>query len=150
MIGLSYTKDRSSAQEICSHLLACDGTFSPPLSTRTSIADYSAKLAAHAARCEAWEGTRLVGLVAVYCNAPDKETAFVTSVSIDPAFQRQGIARHLLGQAIDDAYKLGFRQLSLEVDKCARDALTLYAGLGFASAEETGMTITMSRKLEGR
>jgi ribosomal protein S18 acetylase RimI-like enzyme len=148
MADLVYKNDQSNRQDIFAHLLACDSTFSPPLSSRVSIAEYSAKLAESAERSEAWLGTRLVGLVAAYCNATDKQTAFVTNVSVDPAFQRKGIARTLLGNTIDNAQRLGFRQLLLEVDKRANGALKLYADLGFVPVREKDMKIVMSKKLE--
>ena len=131
------------------HLQACDGAFHPPLSSRVDLADYAGKLCAHATRFEAWHDDDLVGLVAVYCNAPDRGTAFVSNVSALPSFTGQGIARHLMGRAITHLHDLGFSALMLEVDPAARFAQRLYAGLGFRDVgrSATGlvtMTLTLT------
>lgn len=149
MTDLFFSQDQASAEHIRALLLACDATFFPALSTRLSIEDYAAKLAAHAVRAEAWYGPRLVGLVATYCNAPNREIAFVTNVSVDPEFQRRGIGKQLVCRTVRVADDLGFRFLALEVDRRARGAIVLYTGLGFALAQETAMTITMTKELKG-
>ncbi len=150
MTDLFFAQDQASAQHIRALLLACDAMFFPALSTRLSIEDYAVKLAVHAVRAEAWHGARLVGLIATYCNAPDKETAFITNVSVDPDFQRRGIAKHLMCRTVQAAEDQGFRLLVLEVDRRAQGAIGLYKGLGFALVKETDMTITMTKELKGR
>ena len=150
MTDLLFAQDQAGAEHIRSLLLACDATFFPALSTRISIEDYAAKLAVHAVRTEAWYGTRLVGLVATYCNAPDRETAFISNVSVDPEFRRRGIAKQLVCRVVRVAEDLGFGFLALEVDRRAQGAIGLYTGLGFALAKETDMTIAMTKELKGR
>lgn len=76
-----------------------------------------------------------VGLVAIYCNTPDGEEAFVTSVSIAPDHRRRSIARFLVEDAIRCAREIGFARIALEVDASATEALKLYARTGF---ERTG------------
>ena len=54
------------------HLAHCDAHFVPPLSGRVDIDAYAAKIADQAERFEAWAGGRSSGLVAAYCNDPDR------------------------------------------------------------------------------
>ena len=75
-------RNRASAAEIDAHLRACDDSFAPALSRRVDIDAYASKIAARAERFEAWANDRLVGLLAAYCNDPERRVAFVTSVSV--------------------------------------------------------------------
>lgn len=149
MSGPVFTTDRSSTADIAEHLAACDAAFVPPLHTRVVLADYAARLGRHATRFEAWQGNRLVGLVAVYCNAEDRGAAFVSSVSVDMALRGRGIARRLMTDAIAQAAALGFRTMVLEVDLDSGAALRLYRSLGFAVAAKRDGTATMTKTLLG-
>lgn len=129
-----FTTERSGPDSVLRHLRACDTAFYPPLSVRVDLAAYAEKLAEHALRMEAWVGGELVGLVAVYCNAPDRGTAFVSNVSVLPGYTGKGIARQLMRNAIAHVRTLNFTALSLEVDHRAVAAIRLYASLGFVAA----------------
>lgn len=133
---LNFTVDRSDRPAILWHLHCCDASFHPPLSTRVVLDDYASKLAKSSTRFEAWADGRLVGLVAVYCNAPDSGTACVSNVSVLPESTGRGIGHRLLVNAIDHAHALGFTQMSLEVDANASSALRLYEKLGFRQADQ--------------
>ncbi len=82
------------------HLLRCDASFTPPLSSRVDLAAYAEKLVARARRWEAWAEGDLVGLVAVYADASVGGTGFVSNVSVDPPRRGTGVARQLLTDAI--------------------------------------------------
>jgi ribosomal protein S18 acetylase RimI-like enzyme len=127
-----FGRDRSDAVEVLRHLKDCDAAFHPPLSLRVDLTAYAMKLATQAARFEAWQGEDLLGLVAVYCNAPDRKMAFVSNVSVRPDCAGQGIASQLMTQAIAYVRALGFAALSLEVSQDATRARRFYTGLGFA------------------
>lgn len=126
-----YCIDGAGAQDITRHLAACDASFHPRLSARVDLADYARKLAQNATRFEAWSDGRLIGLVAVYCNAADRGTAFVSNVSVDPEHRGQGIARLLMQTCIAHLRDLTFKRLSLEADPAALPAMRLYEALGF-------------------
>lgn len=143
-----YRIDQSDPAAILWHLTDCAASFHPPLAARVDLAAYAWKLTQNAVRFEAWGNGQLVGLVAVYCNAPDRGTAFVSSVSVLPHHTGQGIARHLMQMAIDHVRSLGFAEVTLKVDPCATPAVGLYAGLGFRADAEVGvdgqaMTLTL-------
>lgn len=130
-----WAVDRSGLNEVLRHLQECDASFRPPLSLRVDLAAYADKLVRQSLRFEAWDGDRLVGLVAVYCNDPGHETAFVSNVSVSPECARQGVARHLLQAAIAHVRALGYQRLRLEVDGQAIPALRLYDSLGFQTTD---------------
>jgi ribosomal protein S18 acetylase RimI-like enzyme len=138
-----YSINTVGQQEIMRHLVACDATFYPRLSDRVDLADYARKLAQNAARFEAWSDGRLIGLVAVYCNAADRGTAFVSNVSVDPGHTGQGIARLLMQTCIAHIRGLAFARLSLEVDPAALPAVRLYDALGFVP--QTGQSAASQR-----
>lgn len=126
-----YCIDGAGPQDITRHLAACDASFHPRLSARVDLADYARKLSQNATRFEAWSDRRLIGLVAVYCNAADRGTAFVSNVSVDPGHRGQGIARLLMQSCIAHVRGLTFKRLALEVDPAALPAVRLYQALGF-------------------
>ncbi len=135
-----FARNLSATTEIGRHLEACSARFVPPLDTRVAIPTYAAKLADRAERFEAWDGSRLIGLVAVYCTVESRE-AFVSNVSVEPGFARQGIGRTLLRLAIDHARRHA-DSIVLEVDQEAA-ALALYVDLGFQVERQAGATLTL-------
>jgi len=145
---IAYSVNRSNVAEVAAHLLRADAAFASALSGRIDIPAYAQKLHDHAVRFEAWLGDELVGLVASYCNKPDVGKAFVTSVSVLPRCQRQGIADKLLRQCIEHATRVGFGQLGLEVDQRSLPAIALYNKLGFKTLCRHDSRLTMSMVLE--
>lgn len=145
---IAYRVNRSSASEITAHLIGADAGFEPTLSSRVDIPAYAQKLHDSAVRFEAWLGEELVGLVASYCNQPDGGKAFVTSVSVWPESQGQGIAGRLMQQCIEHVRILGFGQMELEVDQRSLPAVALYQKLGFNTLCSSGSTLTMGMTLE--
>lgn len=125
---LRFARNLSAADEIARHLQVCSSSFVPPLHSRVAIPDYAAKLAERAERFEAWDGPRLIGLVAIY-RATETRQAFVSNVSVEPAFARQGIARRLLASAIAHV-RQDTTSIALEVHRHA-PALALYLAFGF-------------------
>jgi len=127
---LVHTMNRASAAEIAEHLRVCDDAFVPLLSERVDIDVYAGKIAAHAARFETWADT-LVGLLAVYCNDPERQTAYVTSASVHPAWHRCGIAAELVERCVAHVRERAFGAVELEVDPANTRAVRLYASAGF-------------------
>lgn len=147
---VAYCVNRSSASEITAHLLRADAGFEPTLSSRVDIPSYAQKLHDRAVRFEAWLGEQLVGLVASYCNKPDGGKAFVTSVSVWPEFQGQGIGGRLMRQCIEHVRCNEVSQIELEVDERSLSAIALYKKLGFDMLRGTGSALTMILILEGK
>ena len=76
-------------------------------------------------------GDRVVGYAGLLMIADD---GHVATVAVDPSWQGQGIARHLLLAVVRRAIELGARQLTLEVRVSNEVAQALYRAFGFAPA----------------
>lgn len=135
--------NRASVAQIRAHLAACDEGFVPRLSTRVDLDAYAAKLARNAERIEAWASGQLVGLVAVYCNDIASGCAYVTSVSVLPGLQRQGIASRILAQCLVHVRQRGFQRVQLQVDARNHSATRLYRQHGFAPLHADGTSETL-------
>ncbi len=142
--NVEYRVNQASPAEITAHLLRCDHAFHPALSTRVDIPTYARKIHDRSARFEAWQDKDLVGLVAVYDNDPEGQSAFVTSVSVLPTHQGRGIAAALMRSCIDHVRRLGLACIELEVDQRSEPAIALYRNLGFTTNRAHGTALTMS------
>ena len=98
------------------------------------LAAYADRIVRHAERFEAWSGPQLAGLVAAYCNDPQGHRAFITSVSVLPAWQGHGIASRLLRECLQFVRAAGVEAIELEVHEANVAALGLYRRHGFAGA----------------
>lgn len=145
--ALEYGMDRASEGEIAAHLRLCDADFIPPLNGRVEIGSYAHKLADKAHRFEAWANSELAALLAVYCNAPDRGVAFVTSISVLPSWQGRGLASRLLADCIAYLRGLGFAQLELEVGRDNDAAIGLYKKYGFAVQGQPSPLLKMTLDL---
>ena len=144
---IQYADNRSSPNEVLEHLKACDNTFTPPLSTRVNLNAYALKIWENAYRFEAWEADQLAGLVAAYCNAPDKRVAFITSVSVIPSCIGMGVASQLMAHCIHTLQHQSFKHLQLEVATTNLPAIKLYQKFGFSSECAPGAALLMSLTL---
>ena len=124
--------------------------FSPRLSLKVDIGDYSRKISAKAQTFEAWFGDTLVGLVAAYLNDSRARSGFITNVSVAKAFMGRGIASALLDRCLDRSRQEGMEVIGLEVSMESREAIRLYEKLGFSELERKGeivlMRLTISEK----
>ncbi len=142
-----YKRNQSAANDIAAHLAVCDTDFVPPLSHRACIEDYAAKLERFGERFEAWAGEELAGLVAAYCNQPEKLTAFVSSVSVLPCWRGAGIGGRLIESCIGHAAACGFGTIELRVAAANEAALRLYERHGFRPCCGEGGEIVLRREL---
>jgi len=134
MSSLQYRRDTATTDDVRAHLTRCDADFTPPLSARLDLSDYAAKLAERAARFEAWDGGRLVGLVAAYVTAGAPE-AFISNVSVVSELRGRGVAATLVADCIDRARGSGAATLTLEVATADRVAARFYEKLGFTDRD---------------
>jgi ribosomal protein S18 acetylase RimI-like enzyme len=101
--------------------------FIPSLTVQvSSLPEYVHKLKKYATLFEAYDGSLLVGLVAIYLNNLETKTGFITSVIVIPMYQNNGIANILMKNVIDFAKVEGFVKISLEVFKENIKAISLY------------------------
>ena len=137
MSPLQFRRDTATTDDVHAHLMRCDADFTPPLSSRLALEDYAAKLAERAARFEAWDEGRLVGLVAAYVT-PGAPEAFISNVSVVPELRGHGVAAALVADCIDRARGSGAATLTLEVATADRTAGRFYEKLGFTDRDREG------------
>lgn len=147
---VDYALGMSGVVEVAMHLQSCNGSFVPPLSSRVDIGEYAEKIASKAQRFEAWANGKMVGLVAMYCNAPDQDKAFITSVSVLPSWQGHGLASRLMGNAIDYVREAGIARIELEVDNGNAAAIAMYGRQGFETLGFRGASLIMALDMKNR
>lgn len=131
--GVSARRDLANANTLVAHFLACGGDFLEKLQARVDLDDYAHKLCAHALRFEAYAADVLIGLVAVYANDELRQCAFISNVSVLPAWRGRGVASGLLRDCIASLQRTGFVGIELEVEEDNVAARRFYAGLGFTA-----------------
>lgn len=146
--GWEHAENRADAAEIHAHLVRCDARFVPPLSGRVDLHAYAHRLHARACRFEAWSDGVLIGLVAAYLDDQDG-AAFVSNISVESAFLRQGVATALLVKAIAAANAAGRRKVRLRVGADNVAAQRLYEKLGFRASASEGGQILMQLNVPG-
>lgn len=144
---ISYSKNRSSMEEIRTHLESVSLSFIPPLNERIDIREYSRKIYLNAIRFEAWDGESLIGLVACYANDFVNKIAYVTNVSVNSKMRGQGVAHHLLANMLNDADLHSFDYICLEVNRSNAIAISLYGAFGFEQNEIRNQNVIMRLKL---
>jgi ribosomal protein S18 acetylase RimI-like enzyme len=140
--SLDFKVNASTEQEIRAHLSGCDRGFSPPLSERVELGEYSRKLRLNAVTFEAWSGKSLVGMLAAYFDARER-SCFITNTSVSPEFSRRGIAAKLLAACLERARSEQVETVSLEVSQDSHPAIGLYAKFGFEVVGHRGDFLKM-------
>lgn len=134
MLNINYSINNTTYLQIYEHLKLCDKTFIPILSKRVSIEKYSKKIFDCAIRFEAFSGTKLIGLMAVYKHSSLCEL-FITNVSIDIDYVRKNVATDLLVKLIAYCVKNNFKVLRLEVNVNNKNAISFYIKHNFIHVE---------------
>ena len=116
------------------YLKATDEIFVPPISQCVDLNHYSEKIAANAYVIWAVQKQMTIGMCAFYANCPPN--AFLTSLSVVPAFQGHGIAKKLLHHLKLWCSKNAYPYLSLEVYKANAVATMLYNQSGFQIVQD--------------
>jgi ribosomal protein S18 acetylase RimI-like enzyme len=140
--SLDFKVNACTEEDIRSHLSGCDRRFSPPLSDRVDIGEYSRKLRLSAVTFEAWNGESLVGMVAAYIDTRAR-SCFITNTSVLAEFSRRGIAAKLLAACLERARAEKVETASLEVSKDSHPAIRLYTKFGFQVVGHRGDFLTM-------
>lgn len=143
---LQILHDHASAIEIARHFQSCEQDFLSTLSRKVDVNDYSQKLATKAVCYEIWFERVLVGLLAVYCNYGNE--AFISNLSILPAWQAQGLASKMMHNCLHDISAKGFKKLSLEVSKSNYKAIHFYHKFGFVIVHSDECAYRMQLRLD--
>ena len=140
--SLDFKLNASTEDDIRSHLSGCDRQFSPPLSDRVDIGEYSRKLRLNAVTFEVWSGKSLVGMLAAYFDARER-SCFISNTSVSAEFSRRGVAARLLAACLERARTERVEKVSLEVSQDSHPAISLYAKFGFEVVGHRGDFLKM-------
>jgi ribosomal protein S18 acetylase RimI-like enzyme len=141
--SVEFGLNRASEREIADLLRSCDADFIPPLSQRVQIDAYARKIIRHAERFEAWVDGKLIGLVAAYCNDPERRLAHITSVSVGREWTGRGIAGELMSRCMEHVRAAGMKEVTLEVAPENAGAVRLYQRCGFVTGPGRAPFVTM-------
>ncbi len=141
--AFNLTVKQATARDIRDHLLKCDNSFVPPLSSRVDLADYSLKLAKKAVTFEAFAGGELIGLVAAYFTKENQNEAYITNVSVISSYEGTGLPNKLMDLCMEYAKEQKFASIVLEVSVSNRRAIRFYEKLGFKAEPENNGQYSM-------
>ncbi|MBD3271812.1 MAG: GNAT family N-acetyltransferase, partial [Elusimicrobia bacterium] len=140
--------NQSTRDQFLKHLSRCD--FTPPLNTYVNVSEYVKKIAKHAKIFEAWnENKELIGVIAIYIDTTGKRLAFITNISCVREYQRRGIMTVLLQKCIKNIYKMGIKEIMLEVYACNKKALNFYKKHNFREVKNINDRVTMKIEITG-
>lgn len=103
----------------------------PLLGTQTA-GGYADKILANAEIASIVRSGKLLGFLAIYCNQPERDAAYITMLCVDGKTVRQGIGEALLVRGLAIARAHGYGRVRLHVHSANKAALALYRKLGFA------------------
>jgi ribosomal protein S18 acetylase RimI-like enzyme len=129
--NLIYKIGTGTENDIYLHLTECSNDFTPPLAKKVNIIDYSKKIKENAITFEAWEGGKLIGLIAIYFNDKENGSAYITSVSTMNSFRGLGVATELLNRCVAYAKQKNYKEVKLEVNKHNIPAISFYKKFNF-------------------
>jgi ribosomal protein S18 acetylase RimI-like enzyme len=139
---IKYKIKKSTETDIRLHLEECNKNFTPPLSDRINITEYSKKLFDKSITFEAWKNNKLTGLIGAYFNQTN-QSAFITNVSVLKEFMGLGIASELLGQCIEYASQNNINEIQLEVNQNNNHAIDFYKKFNFIKENIKGEELIM-------
>lgn len=117
-----------------------------PMSQRGNYADIIFKISAAADMLLAYN-QNMLGFIAFYANDLKTKRAFVSSITIDTQFRRQGIGKRLFEGAIKVASVKGMEEICLEVDSGNLSAYDFYRTMGLSVIQSSEKSFIMGRKL---
>ena len=144
---ISYKTKKASAKIISLHLLDCENSFIPVLSSRVNITDYAQKIYDNAITFEAWDKNELIGLIATYLTQPESGVAYITNVSVLNKYKGKGIASKLLFNCISHAVKTNYKEIKLEVNCENTPAITFYNKHNFLHTETKENSLFLTYQL---
>jgi ribosomal protein S18 acetylase RimI-like enzyme len=136
-------------EQLKDHLIICSDSFIPSLDSYVNIDDYSKKIFEQATLFCTFDDNKLVGLVAVYDN-PIEKFGWITNVSVDPNYSKQGIATKLLDQCYQFFKEKNYLNIFLEVFVDNEKAIKLYNKQGFTKYKIKEKKMTLKQELNQR
>ncbi|NEZ03434.1 GNAT family N-acetyltransferase [Wenzhouxiangella sp. XN201] len=142
MKGLVIVQDQS-AERILRFLSALDHDFTPPLSSRVNLDEYSRKLSRYAKNLFASTGNADVGHAAFYSNDIQERFAFISSIAVTEQYRGTSLASDLLDAVILECKLDGMQSICLEVAPCNAKAISFYQSFGFKRIKYNSMKLKL-------
>jgi 2-polyprenyl-3-methyl-5-hydroxy-6-metoxy-1,4-benzoquinol methylase len=137
-----YKVNNSSLENITDHLKKCSNLFTPSLGDYVDIEMYSKKLHNKGVRFECYHNSNLIGLLVLYTN-PKNKTSFITNVSVEYNYQKNGIAKELLYNCKEYVISQNYCEITLEVFKNNLNAIKFYKRNKFKINDQTENKLIM-------
>lgn len=102
---------------------------------RVDLVEFSEKISTNAVHFEVRDQDELVGFMAAYYNDEESKVAYITTISISPKYQGQGLGKKLLVEGIEYARQKRFLFVRLQVRKANSLALKFYESFDFQKVE---------------
>ncbi len=133
----------SSFKDIVAHLVRCNNSFKPELSTYVDIPEYSKKLSEYSERYEVWDNDKLIALLAFYHK---ESTIYISNLSVEKDYQGAGIASTLLNTLKNTLLNDEMDSIELEVYKENIIAKAFYERHGFEVVSSLNNKLTLILK----
>lgn len=136
-------------ENIYQHLIKCSSTFTPSLNSYVDIPTYTEKIYNKSITFTKFDKNNLIGLVAAYDNQNEK-SGWITNVSVDPDYLKQGIATDLLDECDEFFREKKYLNIFLEVFVENKKAIKLYIKQGFTEYEIKNNKMVLKKELNKR
>ena len=128
------SKRQQCSRFIYSFLVSMNNEYNPPLDAKVKLANYADKILDNAILFVEKDISGIVGMVVLYCNDENKEKAYIPLVGVLPAYQRKGLAKKLMYEAISYVKSKDFKVIGIHSNNSI--AINAYCNLGFEIIED--------------
>jgi ribosomal protein S18 acetylase RimI-like enzyme len=126
-----YQSSGLDAEEVYLFLTKCDKQFSPHLSTRVNLREYSEKLFINSTIIHVKNNDDLIGLIAFYMNNNSQGYSFISLICVLNEYEGKLIGSRLMEECTSLVKNKKIRAIKLEVDIQNQRAMTFYKKFGF-------------------
>jgi ribosomal protein S18 acetylase RimI-like enzyme len=131
-----YQTTSLTVEDVYLFLTKCDKQFSPLLSARVNLKEYSEKLILNSTIIHVKSNGELIGLIAFYMNNNSQGYAFISLICVLNEFGGNGIGSILMKECVALIMKGNFKSIKLEVDTQNQEAITFYQNFGFFTEDQ--------------
>ena len=121
-------------EDIHKFLIEMNNEYTPHLSMKVDLRHYAEKIYDNAVLFAEECNLGIVGMVVLYCNDENNERGYIPLVGVLPAYQRQGIAKKLMQEALSYAKSRRFKVVGIHSNNPI--AIEAYCKIGFNIVEE--------------
>lgn len=113
------------------YLIAHDKDFPIPLTNKVNIEDYLVKISKLGKSIICLSNGKIIGLIFYYDNDKKLHRGFISLVSVDKYYRRNGIAKELVKLALKEMSKNNIQWCEIPTHITNNSAINLYESLGF-------------------